>query len=161
MNRLIRDGRVAACRSQGFTLMELLVVIGVIAILASIVIVALNPSRQFAQARNTQREADVATILNAIGQNTVDNKGTFNCGEVVIDSTTTTIGTSTGAGFKNLRDCLIPTYIPSALPFDPDGGTPADTKYTIATDALGRFTVCAPEHAEPSIVGSTAYCLTR
>jgi len=137
--------------------MELLVVIGVIAILASIVVVALNPSRQFAQARNTQRESDVSTILNAIGQNVADNKGTFTCSGVTIDATATTIGT----GFKNIRDCLVPTYIPSAIPFDPDGGTAADTKYTIAVDTLGRYTVCAPGHAEAPIAGSVAYCLTR
>lgn len=145
--------------TAGFTLMELLVVIGVIAILASIVVVALNPSRQFAQARNTQRESDVATILNAVGQNIADNKGTFTCVGVTIDGTASNIGS--GSGFKNLTSCLVPTYIPSAIPFDPDGGTAADTKYTIAVDTLGRFTICAPLHAEAPISGSTTYCLTR
>ena len=113
--------------------------------MASIVVVALNPSRQFAQARNTQRESDVSTILNAIGQNIADNKGTFTCAGVTIAATATNIGT--GGALRNLG-CLVPTYIPSAIPFDPDGGTAADTKYTIAADSLGRFTVCAPEHAE-------------
>ncbi len=157
MNRSAEKKKIS---TKGFTLMELLVVIGVIAILASIVVVALNPSRQFAQARNTQRESDVSTILNAVGQNMVDNKGTFTCAGVTIDATATKIGT--GSGLKNIGvDCLVPTYIPSAIPFDPDGGTAADTKYTIAVDTLGRFTVCAPEHAEAPITGSVEYCLTR
>jgi type IV pilus assembly protein PilA len=144
--------------NSGFTLIELLVVIGIIAILAGIVIVAVNPSRQFAQARNTERQSHVSTILNAIGQNLADNKGTFNCASIgtAIDTTATVIGT----GATNLG-CVVPTYIPSAIPTDPDGGTAADTGYTIKKDALGRYTVCAPKHAEAPIAGSVAYCLTR
>lgn len=143
-------------RMKGFTLMELLVVIGIIAILASIVVVAINPSRQFAQSRNTQRESNVSTLLNAIGQNIADNKGIFTCAGVTITATETNIGT----GVTDLS-CLVPTYIPSALPFDPTGGTLADTKYTVQADALGRYTVCAPNHAEAPIAGSVEYCLTR
>ena len=53
---------------KGFTLIEILIVIGIIAILSSIVIIAVNPARQFAQARDTKRQSDVNAILNAVYQ---------------------------------------------------------------------------------------------
>ncbi len=53
-------------KQSGFTLIEILVVIGIIAILAAVVIIAINPARQFAQARDTQRQSNTNTILNAV-----------------------------------------------------------------------------------------------
>lgn len=150
--------------TRGFTLIEILVVIGIIAVLAAIVIVAINPARQFAQARNTQRESNINTILNAVGQNMVDNKGVSlsdtTCPgiDTTPDGDPTNIGT--GAGLVDLS-CLVPTYISSSIPFDPTNGSAVDTKYTIEQESTGRYTVCAPGHAEPAISGSTMYCLTR
>lgn len=66
--------------TTGFTLIELLLVTGIIGILASIVIVAVNPGRQLAQARNTQRRGHTNVLLNAINQYQIDHTGTLPTG---------------------------------------------------------------------------------
>lgn len=129
-------------KQKGFTLIELLVVIGIIAILAAVVIIAINPARQFAQARNTQRWSNVNTVLNAVGQNMTDNKGIFTCASGVIPTTSTQIG-STAPNY-NLEPCIVPTYV-SIMPVDPSNGTSTATGYNIARDATsGRISISAP-----------------
>lgn len=157
---------------RGFTLIEILIVIGLIAILASVVLIAVNPARQFAQARNSQRISNVNAILNAISTRVADNRGVFvgsSCATQIPASST-----NMASGQFDIRPCLVPTYI-TELPMDPITGFNTcqdltcqgdhesyDTQYTIARDvASGRITVCAPGAHEQSIAGSGPYCLTR
>ncbi|MDQ3077065.1 MAG: type II secretion system GspH family protein [bacterium] len=133
-------------KKQGFTLIEILVVIGIIAILAAVVLVAINPGRQFAQARNSQRISNVNSILNAIGQNSADNRGVFTCDAGPIPSSPTQITTDEGG--YNLRNCISPSYI-TEIPVDPLEGqfTSAQdysTGYSITQDpTTNRITIFA------------------
>jgi len=148
-------------QNKGFTLIEILVVIGIIAILAAVVLIAINPARQFAQANNSQRSSNVNTILNAVGQKLADNKGVFTtvtcpsmAANMVVD-TVYNIKSTVAVGNINLS-CLTPTYIAAGLPFDPTASdaywtalADYDTGYTIVVDGNGRYTVAAPTTQVP------------
>src|SRR5712664_2281981 len=79
---------------KGFTLIELLVVIGILAVLMGIVLVAINPNRQFKQANDAKRANDVRQILNAIGAYTADSKGTLPVGIPVAPTAAAAISNS-------------------------------------------------------------------
>src|SRR3990167_4796330 len=93
-------------RGKGFTLIELLVVIAILSILLVIVLVAINPAKQTRDARNTQRRADVLTVLNAVNQYFVD-EGRFPAGGFSTCPTTGDIGT----GGEDLALDLVPAYV--------------------------------------------------
>lgn len=59
----------------GFTLVELLVVIAVVGVLASIALISINPLAQFARARDSQRVSDIKQIADAVRRNYAINGG--------------------------------------------------------------------------------------
>jgi prepilin-type N-terminal cleavage/methylation domain-containing protein len=159
--------------TRGFTLIEILIVIGMLALLAGVVLVAVNPLRQFAEARNTQRQSNVAEILSAVGQRTAENRGVFaNASSTCSASLPSTVAAIKKSGGYDLRTCIVPDFI-SEIPVDPTTGKNTcastdcsggdyDTGYTIQQEAsTTRVTVCAPSAAESAIKGSAAFCLTR
>jgi len=143
---------------RGFTLIELLVVIGILAILMGIVLIAINPAAQFAQANNTSRTNSVSQILNAIGQYEADNHGQLPAGLTV--NMAAPLEIQNGAANADICAAIMPAYIAS-LPEDPavaNGAnitscTTYDTGFKAQVDANGRVTISAPK-AE-SVRGTT------
>ena len=131
---------------RGFTLIELLVVIGIIGILAAVVVVAVNPGRQFANARDTQRRADLYSITNSVYQYAAENNG-------IIPTDITTVPTLMGTigGLVDLTQELVPRYV-VAIPKDPASGTDANTQYTIYRDSNGRVVATAASELNPGLV---------
>jgi type IV pilus assembly protein PilA len=135
--------------SEGFTLVELLVVIGILTILLSIALIAINPLRQFKQADNTRRRSDILAILNAITEYAADNSGSLPGTLSSVSSSAETLASDTSSGNIDFCSYIVPTYI-AAMPYDPDSGnwtscSSYDTGYTVIVSASdNRVTVNAP-----------------
>ncbi len=144
-----------AHKTTGFTLLEVLLVVAIIAILAGIVILALNPVKQLGDTRNSERRSDVTTILNAVYQYSLDNDGNLPSGITtsakvlgtnISGCDTVCTATATAVGCVDLSSALVPTYV-VGIPVDPKTGSTTSTDYYIRTDADGRLIVgaCDPE----------------
>ncbi len=139
--------------SKGFTLIELIVVIGMLTILFAIVLVAVNPGRQFGSSRNTARQNDIRAILNAIGQYAADNNGSLPPAVSALTACAFPCGTATAISNTGANLCpVLTTNYLSALPQDPSSNSGApitscttyNTGYTVSRDASNRVSVYAP-----------------
>lgn len=131
-------------KTRGFTLVELLLVITIIIILASLVLVAINPARNIAQANNAKRQSDVNSILNAIHQYTIDNSG-------ILPSTVSAVKTEicrtnavSCSGLIDLSSVTFEERYILKMPIDPTSASTNGTGYFVVKDAYDRITVSAP-----------------
>ncbi len=134
-------------RNQGFTLLEILLVVGVIAILAGIVIVAINPGRQLATVRNTQRKMNLGEINKALQQYYIDNRSypdsvTTTLTEICNTGTGTTTHSVTCTDLVDLSP-LVPTYL-TAIPTDPQA-TSTGSGYMVMKDTANKIVLLASD----------------
>ena len=130
---------------QGFTLIEILVVVALIAVLAAVTIIAINPAKNFADTRNATRSADVTQILNAISQYTYEEEHAI--GDFGVISLCTVGVDVIGTGGIDLGSETTPPLVDEyivAIPEDPSVGTATDTGYTICLTPGGRVEIDAP-----------------
>jgi type IV pilus assembly protein PilA len=148
-------------QAQGFTLLEILLVVAAIAILAGIVILAINPNKQLGETHNAQRRTDVNTILNAVYQYSIDNSGTLpstiptssTCAATATNEICTSGGTCTG--LVDLTDLTDDEEYIVSIPTDPTGSTTNGAGYHIAKSSNGRVTVCAPDAEQGATISVT------
>ena len=143
--------------AHGFTLMELLIVVAIIGILSTVMVVAINPGRQLARAR------DLIAILSGVMQYASEHSGDLPDTDGDPDTsnfptTATCIGSDAGcfdlANAGETGDELVPVFMVS-MPHDPkfaDETDPQlDTGYTIYVDVNERLHAAATGEVETSI----------
>ena len=146
-------------QQKGFTLIEILLVIAIMAILAAIVIVAINPAKQFGEAQNAQRSNDVRAILDAVIQYSLDNDGSLpggittatDCltgGADICAADTSCEGTSLDELISNRK------YL-TELPEDPTNQYSSILGYSIMKNSNGRVTVCAKNAYDNAVISVT------
>ena len=153
MNRIVTK--------KGFTLIELLIVIAILAILATVVLLVINPVQMFAQARDSQRIYDLNTLSNAtalylttVTSPDLDSSAGFACGTnfgaTVTGAAEYFVGSGTiyaaftrvvtGLGWVPVAYTGISGGAPlRALPMDPINTVASTYNYTYACDNTNKW----------------------
>ncbi|MFA6495429.1 MAG: type II secretion system protein [Candidatus Paceibacterota bacterium] len=150
---------------SSFTLIELLIVIGILAVLVAAIVITLNPAQLLAQAQDGKRMQDFSTLGSALQMFVVQggtNLGSTNTIYISIpdsSATCTNLGlplapldkvyacapTSTylktdGTGWIPVNfSTMIGTPLLSSLPVDPTNATSSGNYYIYVTDGSGRW----------------------
>lgn len=141
--------------TSGFTLIEVILAIAIITIIATVVVVAINPTQRFQDARDAKRQTDIRMILKAVHQYRLDNRGVFppesrlseTDAEKQLGLATDDCDIDRGGCATGTMDCMdisgeLAKYLKS-IPEDPSNGDAEHTYYTVAVDDYNVVTVRA------------------
>ncbi len=142
---------------KGFTLLELLIVIGILAILSAVTILVINPAELLRKSRDTQRISDLGSINSALGFY-LTNTSTISMGSVSssysVTSTTcssrtpavTTSQSVAGTGWLPVDLATLAVGSPiSKYPVDPNPSYTGNNQryYVYLTDGAGKWEIVA------------------
>ena len=137
--------------NRAFTIIELLIVMAIIGILATTMVLILNPETMLARARDSQRDTDINSIVMLIRQYASDHSGTLPDTDGDPDTSNfptslTCIGTSPAcfdlASAGDDDEAIIPDYT-AAIPKDPKTGVDENIGYLIMVDTYNHITASA------------------
>ena len=136
-------------RRAAFTLVEVLLVVALLAILAMVTIVAINPSKHLTKSRDSGRITDVYSILSAVHQYSLDNDGVFPEVITLDEQEICSTGSIDCAGMADLSVLTSGAEYMESMPIDPSCKaiqticTEFGTGYSIKTESNGKVTVSA------------------
>lgn len=150
---------------KAFTLIEILIVVAIIAILATVVLIGLGPVQQ--SGRDARRLSDLREAMNGIGlyfQKCDFYPGTINCGSAASP-------TPDAAGWANLSGAIVGSGIGVANPLPMDPSSPGryyfysnfplgvGSSYTIGAKLENQNNAVFTNYAPPANVPNGHTCL--
>ena len=142
--------------AHGFTLIEILLVIAILAILAAVIIIAINPAKQLGDAQNAQRRNDVRAILDAVHQYSIDNGGSLPemipVGASCLDEGDNVCLAGISCDGANIDEIVTDEKYLTTIPADPTGADDQISGYFILKTTGGRVSVCAPYAYDNAVI---------